>query len=495
MRLPRLSTRHLLPCVLTLLPLAGCEALFGGFSDDNPESCTQNAALCRAPDEVCSQATRLCEPALRIDAVSPVSAPVGSPVELTVTGRYFVPGVQVRVGGELQAAVTVDSGEQLRITLPAQADRKGSFPIEIVHPGGQSIRREHAILLYGPIELASGTRAGLSSVSQVLTTDLDGDRRVDLIVLGRTPASGLVLFSNGDGTFRDGTTLQFSSTPQITTMADVDRDGDQDLIATLSSLKTEIAMNMGGGVFAAGTTIPNMSSAYGIQAVDVTGDQLPDLLSLENTSLVVRRGNGNGTFQDKQGQPIVSSSFGLGSSLLPVDLDGDGRLDLIVGSGTESQVTVLRGDGDARFTAQDPLLTDTAVTQIDAEDLNFDGVRDLIVRHNSATGLLTVARGLGGFRFMIQEKLKLPAGSGTALVRDLNGDGALDLAACTKFGLDNNLLIFTNTAELHFVPGPTYSLAPGLAAGGALDWDGDGRIDLVLFGTSGMLQLVHNVSP
>lgn len=490
------SLASLLPRVfgaLLVLPLTACEALFGGFASDNPESCTRNPALCLATDEVCSERTHRCEPAVQLSRVSPASSPNTSPVEVTLTGRNFAAGMEVRIGDEPQT-VTFDSSEQLRIMLPARADRKGSLAIELVHPGGQRVRREHALFFYGPIELSLSSRTGLGSPRNALSADLNGDGRPDLILTGRTPSSGLVLFNNGDGTFRDGDTIRFSSRPLLTTLADLDRDGDLDLVTTLDLLRTEVVLNAGGGSFPQATTVPNMQSAYGLRAVDVTGDQIPDLLSLEDRSFAIRRGKGDGTFQDKQELLIANLSFGINAPLVPVDLDGDGRLDVIIGNNNDPQITLLHGEPDGRFTLTEPVAVDQPITQIDAEDLDFDGRRDLIVRHPNSSGLLSVLRGLGGLRFEVAQKLTLPSGSASALVRDLNGDGSPDVAVLNSYRLSDNLLIFASTGDLRFIPGPTFTLPTGLSDGCTGDWDGDGKPDLAL-PTQNVLTLARNTSP
>jgi hypothetical protein len=177
-----------------------------------------------------------------------------------------------------------------------------------------------------------------------------------------------------------------------------------------------------------------------------------------------------------------------------VDLDGDGRLDVIIGHNNEAQISLLHGEADGRFVVTETVAVDQPISQLDAEDLDFDGRRDLIVRHPSSSGLLTVVRGLGGLRFEVAQKLVLPSGSGSALVRDLNGDGSPDVAVLNNYRLSDNLLLFASTGDLRFVAGPTFTLPTGLSDGCTGDWDGDGRPDLALL-TNNLLTLARNTSP
>lgn len=485
------SSLLMLPAVVAL---ASCEALFGGYSQDNPESCARNAELCVAPDEICNQTTRRCEPAVRLDGVSPTSVPNTSAVEIKVTGRNFAPGMQVLFGGEPQAGAIVDSAEQIRIPLAARPDRKGPLGIELVHPGGQRVGRDHAVLFYGPIDFSLGSRTGLSGLKQTLAGDFDRDGKVDILMTNRT-STAQVLLGNGDGTFRDGVTVRFSSAPLITILADVDRDGDLDVIASATLRKTDVMLNNGDGSFAAVLTDPAAINGYGLRAIDVTGDQILDLLSLENRALAIRQGNGDGTFQPKREMEIAGVDFGISSSIVPADLDGDGKLDLVVGHSTDPQILILPGEGNGTFRVLDPMVVDAPVTQVDAVDLDFDGKHDLVVRHTAVAGKVSVLRGSGNFSFMAVDKPTVPSGSTAGLVRDFNGDRAPDLVIFNIYQLEDNLMVFTGTGDGHFLAGPKYTLPPTVSEGCAGDWDGDGRLDLALVTSGNLMQLARNISP
>ena len=485
------SSLLLLPAVVAL---ASCESLFGGYSQDNPESCVRNTGLCVAPDEICNQTTRLCEPAVRLDGVSPTSVPNTSSVEIKVTGRNFVPGMQVIFGGEPQAGAIIDSAEQIRIPLDARPDRKGTLGVELVHPGGQRVGREHAVLFYGPIAFSPSERGGLSGLKQTLTGDLNRDGKVDILMTNRS-STAQILLGNGDGTFRDGVTLRFSNAPLFALLADVDRDGDLDVIGATTLRKTDVMLNNGDGSFAAIMTDATVINGYGLRAIDVTGDQILDLLSLENRSLAIRQGNGDGTFQAKREQEIAGVDFGVNSSITPVDLNKDGTLDLVVGSSTDPQILILPGEGNGTYKLLEPVVVDSVVTQLDAVDLDFDGKHDLVVRHSAGAGLVSVLRGNGDFSFTLMDKLKVPSGSSAGLVRDFNGDGAPDLVMFNIYQLEDNLRVFIGTGDLHFLAGPNYTLPPNVSEGCAGDWDGDGRLDLAMVTNSAMLQLARNISP
>ncbi len=193
------------------------------------------------------------------------------------------------------------------------------------------------------------------------------------------------------------------------------------------------------------------------------------------------------------------------------DLDGDGLPDLVVGTappGLEEQgvLTAFRNQGAGTFERIPIPVAPFAATSCEAGDFTGDGVLDLVVGHAPAG--ISLLRGLGGFSFEDVSAL-LPALSPdpeatavtTTILFDLEGDGWLDLYAglgseITVSGCAMTATDFTCTG-VHQTWAPTRLYrndqgggftgipAPGdssclvVNAGAALDWDRDGRIDLI----------------
>jgi hypothetical protein len=97
------------------------------------------------------------------------------------------------------------------------------------------------------------------------------------------------------------------------------------------------------------------ASPVAFLVVDVDGDSIPDLVVAEARSatagrIEILRGAGDGTFSPYSVPSIVSFPFAP-SSLVAGDVDGDGRVDLAVGTAdpTVTSVTLLSGDGAGGF--------------------------------------------------------------------------------------------------------------------------------------------------
>jgi hypothetical protein len=92
-------------------------------------------------------------------------------------------------------------------------------------------------------------------------------------------------------------------------------------------------------------------------------------------------GNGDGTFRAPIGSPVPL----VGEDATTADVDRDGRLDLIVtGAG---RLFALRGRGDGTFAAAEPIgtLGDGAPAAV---DLDGDGRRDVITGDRASKGIL-----------------------------------------------------------------------------------------------------------
>jgi hypothetical protein len=154
-----------------------------------------------------------------------------------------------------------------------------------------------------------------------------------------------------------------------------------------------------------------------------------------------------------------------GRRLVPVDLDGDGDLDLAV-----DNVSVYRNLGGPAF--EGPVLIEPGCCGLVAGDVDGDGDSDL------ATGE-ALLRNAGDGRAFEVIRHRSTLGSDAAL-GDLDGDGFPDLVG-SDFG-EIDILVNDGKGGLHasaWLPSPT--LVEFLE-----DMDGDGRLDIVARGEEGL---------
>jgi FG-GAP-like repeat/HYDIN/CFA65/VesB-like, Ig-like domain/Cep192 domain 4 len=221
---------------------------------------------------------------------------------------------------------------------------------------------------------------GGSSPQVLAAGDFNGDGFIDIVVTNYGSNTVGLLLGNGDGSFRASSTSAVGFEPYFMTVGDFNKDGKLDLIAS-SPIEGyfSILLGKGDGSFGTPTNIPAGINPAQLVAADFDGDGNLDVAVVnENDALVntvsVFLGNGDGTFK-----PLVQ--YDVGSSPYPIalgDLDGDGRLDLIVLNASFSAPTlsVLYGNGDGTFQPQAVFQTTVAST-IALGDFNGDGRLDI----------------------------------------------------------------------------------------------------------------------
>lgn len=296
--------------------------------------------------------------------------------------------------------------------------------------------------------------------SEFLTSgDLNGDG-VDDILLGTTTESGLQIFygtpsQRHGGTYDTRTVLDTGNRPDRLVIADVDNDGDNDIV-TYDGGEIFIHRNLGDGIFPSpeGATLPGQAqpsvdinpdeAAFG----DLNGDGIDDAVAFDafNNDLAVLYGSSLGRFT---GQPtLTTSTITSIRDIAVLDTDGDGDNDIVVIGMTASEgfVQVFRNDGIvptsrgselANFTRMDASRIAGQVFGVErlrVASLNGDARQDLVIgdgtfeRFIILTGDASGAMALAG-RFGVGSDVN------DIDVADMDLDGDMDIIVATDLGL------------------------------------------------------------
>jgi hypothetical protein len=116
-----------------------------------------------------------------------------------------------------------------------------------------------------------------------------------------------------------------------------------------------------------------------------------------------------------------------------VDLNGDGRLDLVVANAGSNAVSVWLGNGNGTFGSRMDFGTGPEPKNVAVGDFNGDGRPDLVTANQGGTGTVSVllANAAGEFGFGAAVDYAAFSGAHDVAVGDFNGDGILDLlVAC-----------------------------------------------------------------
>ena len=229
-----------------------------------------------------------------------------------------------------------------------------------------------------------------------------------------------------------------------------------------------------------------------VAVADVNGDGIPDVITSGGPYLSILLGNGNGTFTPGLTTMPAGPELGL---LVPVDLNGDGIIDLVIDGGG-SGIGVMFGNGDATF--QPPIYYyaghDTFCGGgLVVADFTSDGFPDAVLSCNSGIWFFT---GLGGGVFSPGVLTPVdPTGAtenATLVASDFNGDGNLDLAVgYYVYGGRSGFGLLPGNGDGTFQAPVVYD-APSFPRWMAVgDLNGDGLSDLLLGwpGTGGAIFL------
>ena len=234
------------------------------------------------------------------------------------------------------------------------------------------------------------TRATRSPTSP--PADLDGDDDLDIVAATQGDyinEENIDLFLNdGSGKFTR-TSLKVGDDPTNLALADLDDDGDIDIVMANSGYREDIdpgdggigvLINNGDATFAPEVRYQVGPQTYEVVLADVDGDGQLDAVATnydfdadQPHLLSVLPGNGDGTF-DLDPTPTVLDGTIVGSwgqaAMDAGDLDGDGDVDLALGGTSSFNNAVLTNDGSGEFTvdATYEVFGAISIRLVDADD-------------------------------------------------------------------------------------------------------------------------------
>ncbi|OAH15339.1 trypsin-like serine protease [Streptomyces jeddahensis] len=222
-------------------------------------------------------------------------------------------------------------------------------------------------------------------------TNLSGDHRADLFVRLASTGTGYEKDSKGTS-FATRTSLGSFKGTNVVLQTDLNRDGYQDFVERRSS---DGAVFWAHYIPASGTV--SVDQIFGnwktrtriVAPGDVTGDALPDLLSVDSSGILwIYPGKGNGTFSTRV---QVGSGWNQYNSLRGHgDFTGDGKADLIARSKSTGDVYLYKGtgkSGSGAFSGRIKVRSSwTGYNAFDAVgDVTGDGKADFLARTSGGT--------------------------------------------------------------------------------------------------------------
>lgn len=321
--------------------------------------------------------------------------------------------------------------------------------------------------------------------------DLDRDGYIDLIVLNYDDSNVSIYFNNGDGTFSDCEFLPVGGTPNSVVCRDFDGDGIPDLaIANVLQNMVSILINNGNRTFAPAQYFNTGDHPLRVSSVDLDSDGDEDLVTANGiaNSISILHGNGDGTFAPPSVHDIGLNTY----AVVCGDFNGDGDQDLAITSRGNypdyiGSIAILLGNGDGTFAEPVYYEEGTSFESIASGDLNGDGNLDLVVGSDSVR--IFVGNGDGSFAPMAETVGRARM---DVTIDHFDPDGILDLAVADY--VNNRILIHLGNGDATFdlAGSAVVSNSPISIACGDIDCDGDKDLAVACHSSNCVSVLMNN---
>jgi len=338
----------------------------------------------------------------------------------------------------------------------------------------------------GTWDLSSSLYSG-SDITDLDACDLDGDSFLDLIMSGGASERIAVVIGNDLPGFWSYLVTFLPDVPEGGQVADINADGNLDLVAVCNSPTTlEILYGDGDGNLTAAQTIAFSNYISDLVVAHLDEDSFLDIAVLQQTldRLVILRGTATGEF-------IADAPLAVGNApfqLVVADIDGDTNSDLAVANVGEDSITLLFGNANGSFTDEVLIPFTGTINAVALIDLSADGLLEVVFSDNRPW--IRVALNSDGRTFNTIYSDQVGSECRIGAVADLDGDLDLDLVVISNEA--NVLYLVENTGlgtlRVSGTTGPFQNMPDHIDVA---DINVDGSQDLLLTYTSAGMTSVY----
>ena len=423
----------------------------------------------------------------KITRIEPASSAAGK--EITLFGNGFVDNtsqISVTFDGNSAGIISADSSF-LKVEIPDNLYGKSVLElsvegVEYTYPVSYLILASTDGTFSTPAEFSIG-----SSLGSLANADLDNDGFDDLLTTYPSALAVNYLLNDGIGEYGSESTLT-TSTGSYTKIiqANLFDDGYPDLVAiTNSNNEFHVFRNTGqnesdpASRYERTRITGSNVAATDIQVADMNNDGKQDVLISssgdEKISIYLNQSLGQVSFSS---EIVLSNNATDVNSIYPVDLNGDGLMDVIASETGATRISIYMNNGNNTFTKSTVASSVSNVRKVSSFDVNNDGDFDIVSISSGSFGQLVYYSGNGDGSFSSASQLASGIDGFTFQQGDLNGDGLVDLIVAESNG---SLHQYMNTGSSGFTDVETsLEQTTGFRDMVLFDADNDGDLELAL---------------
>lgn len=312
------------------------------------------------------------------DPTQVVAADVDGDRDMDLLVVFVAPGVigwfeNLDGAGTFAPLFTITtSGSGSQMVAVADLDGDGDQDVVLAHQNQKTVRWYENVDAQGLSWLAHDIAANVTFVSSVSAGDIDGDGDVDVAHASQSLSVGINWHENLDGAGSFGPIIPVGAVNNVSaiTVADLDGDGDGDVLSAASGSPRVAWFENLGGTFAPAAAIASPLQPNWIIAADREGDGDLDVLWVSWSQYEIGwqiNVDGDGSFMEG---PVIAGGF-RGKRAVAADVNADGDPDLIAtGDAAVAWFESINDGGDACDNCP-------TVTNADQSDVDGDVVGDV----------------------------------------------------------------------------------------------------------------------
>ncbi len=340
------------------------------------------------------------------------------------------------------------------------------------------------------------THASNSEWLEMVDIDKDGDLDILSASTGNAGAEVAWYENHGDYTFTEHIIAVDVNSPESIKAADMDNDGDLDILYTTydgagASLKQ--CINDGSQTFACADIANTTGGLSYIDIVDIDNDGKKDIVSASwtNNRIDWYKNNGDGTYASPS--LIDNANMTNAISLDYADFDKDGDMDIVTAANGDNRVDWYENNGSGTFTPHFIDNTIQGIYSVKIADVSNNGYVDIITTsHNNNEVYWHASSETSTPNFLISNTVATLTNVYYASGVDMDNDGDIDILSNSS-EIGGKIAWYENDGtgsgfSEHIIASNVDNVIRVFAA----DIDNDGNIDIVAGDSAGNVIVYEN---